>query len=342
MVFFPMYIVVMKLIGNHSIRSRLQRLVKTESLHHCLLFEGPKGIGKYVHALWLAKIINCTEAQDGDENFPCNRCWSCRMIDRMEHPDIRTIGYDPQKATKIISVRQARELILEIQVHPFRAKKRVVIIEPADAMRVEAANALLKTLEEPPTSTMFILICDFATQLLPTIRSRSQRVRFQPLSKEELQDWIVDQPDAHSSLSVLALSEGTCGGAKAILNQQEEWIQLRNEFLSVVRKGPSDQIAWVASFCSGPKQKWLPTMELLLDIIATVLRDLWLLEAASTVELYHEDIRGSLLRFQRNPIWLSKLFQELMQIHSDLSIHVNGKLLLEAFLASAHGKLVDS
>ena len=329
----------MKLIGNHNIRSRLQRLVESDALHHCLLFEGPKGVGKHQHALWLAKIINCTEELSAP---PCNRCWSCRMIDRLEHPDVRTISYDPQKTTKIISVRQARELILEIQVHPFRAKKRVVIIDPADAMRVEAANALLKTLEEPPTSTMFVLICDFATQLLPTIRSRSQRVRFQPLSRDELQEWLGDQPHDSTSLSVLPLSEGTCGGALQLLNQQEQWLQLRDEFLTVVKKGPTAQIAWVSSFCSGPKQKWLPTMELLLDIIATILRDLWLLESASTLVLYHEDIRGSLLYFRRNAVHLSQLFQEIMQIHQDLAIHVNGKILLEGFLASAHEKLVVS
>ena len=94
------------------------------------------------------------------------------------------VGYDP--GSKVISVQQARTLISNIQVHPSRARKRVVIIDPANATRIEAANALLKTFEEPPSSTMFILVCDLVDQLLPTIRSRVQRIRFRPVPKKNL------------------------------------------------------------------------------------------------------------------------------------------------------------
>ena len=146
------------MIGNQDIRTRITRLVKSQQLHHCLLFEGAKGVGKHLHAIWLAKLINCT----GEGVSPCNSCWSCETIDRGEHPDVFLVGYDPTKTAKIISVKQARDVISRIQTHPFRARKRVVIIDPAEAMRVETANAFLKTFEEPPSSTMFVLICSAA------------------------------------------------------------------------------------------------------------------------------------------------------------------------------------
>jgi DNA polymerase-3 subunit delta' len=306
------------------------------------LFEGPSGIGKYLHAMWLSKLINCLADKEVREKGPCGSCWSCRMIDKGEHSDVVTVGYDPEKTSKIISVRQARKIISEIQVHPFRARKRVVIIDPAEAMRIEAANAMLKTFEEPPSSTMFILICDFADQLLPTIRSRVQRIRFRPVPREELEEWLLLHQSTTGGLSIPMLSEGAPGQALLLMEEEEEWLSLREEFLSVIQKDVSAQIDWVASFCSGAKQKWLPTLMLLLDVIATLLRDWVLLSFSSTLPLYHEDIRARLSRFHHNPVHLGTLFESLAQIHRDLQIHVNGKLLLEAFFAQAHTYLVAS
>ena len=324
------------MIGNKDIRDRLLRLSNSGQLHHCLLFEGPSGVGKHLHALWLAKLINCLAEPDVRSKGPCGTCWSCRMIDKGDHGDIVVVGYDPEKIAKVISVKQARTLISNIQVHPARARKRVVIIDPAEAMRIEAANALLKTLEEPPSSTMFVLICDFADQLLPTIRSRVQRIRFRPVPRDELASWIAENENTSHSSSIPILSEGAPGFALQMIDDQEEWRTLRDEFLMIIQKGDSAQIKWVSSFCSGSKQDWLPSLILLLDIISTLLRDWVILSFNSPLPLYHEDVRARLVKFHHNPVQLSKLFEHIEQIRKDLRIHVNGSLLLESFLAKAH------
>ena len=324
------------MIGNKDIRDRLLRLSNSGQLHHCLLFEGPSGVGKHLHALWLAKLINCLAEPEIRSEGPCGTCWSCRMIEKGDHGDIVVVGYDPEKTAKVISVKQARTLISKIQVHPARARKRVVIIDPAEAMRIEAANALLKTLEEPPSSTMFVLICDFADQLLPTIRSRVQRIRFRPVPREELAAWVEQKNNTSAVGNIPTLGEGAPGFALQMFEDQEEWRTLRDEFLMIIQKGDTAQIKWVSSFCSGSKQDWLPSLMLLLDIISTLLRDWVVLAFASPLPLYHEEVRERLVKFHHNPVQLSKLFEHIEQIRKDLRIHVNGSLLLESFLAKAH------
>ena len=326
------------MIGNKDIRERLIRLSKTDTLHHCLLFEGPSGVGKLLHAFWLAKLINCTG--DATEEGPCEQCWSCRTIESRENADVVTISYDPEKKTKMISVRQARELIGNIQVHPFRAKKRIVIIDPAEAMRVETANALLKTFEEPPSSTMFVLICDFADQLLPTIRSRVQRIRFRPVPINEIREWLSSTQNTEFSPSIPILSEGAPGHALAMLEEQEEWVNLRDEFLAVIQKRTSEQIKWVSSFCGGAKENWKDQFLLLLDVISTLLRDWVVLYFSTDLALYHEDVRHRLVKFHINPVQLSKLFASLEQIHKDMRLNVQEKIMLEGFLAQCHMYLV--
>src|SRR4030095_5511537 len=96
------------------------------------------------------------------------------------------VGIDPERRNPIISVDQARQVITELQVKPFHARRRVVILDPADAMNPQAAHALLKTFEEPRADTGFVLVTSAVSQMRPTILSRSQRVRFGPIPFEEL------------------------------------------------------------------------------------------------------------------------------------------------------------
>ena len=177
------------LLGNVKNREILSQNVTSNHLHHCLIFEGPIGIGRKETAYWLAKVLNCDNVSQSSFSGhqliePCEECWQCMAINNREHPDIIEIGHDPERTAKIISIRQVNELIKSMHYHISQAKHRVVIFEPFEDINTTAANALLKTLEEPPRNTIFILICQSAHQLLITIRSRSQRVRFVPLTSK--------------------------------------------------------------------------------------------------------------------------------------------------------------
>lgn len=206
------------LVGNVAVRSRLSRAALDQRLHHCFVFEGPEGVGKFSFAMQFAMEINCLAPASGQDAGarPCGVCDQCRWITSGAHPDVIVVKPDPERATPIISAAQAREIVGSLQLQRHSARYRVIILSPADAMNEEAANILLKTLEEPPAGTQFILVTSRPAALLPTVRSRSQRVRFGPLTAAEMATWLASRgldpalagPAAGSPGRALGLVEG--------------------------------------------------------------------------------------------------------------------------------------
>ena len=160
-------------------KSRLISAIKSGRLHHAYLFEGISGIGKYSTAIEFAKSLNCNHCEMGF----CNKCTDCNKINRKTHPDITELVPDGS----IIKVGQIRnDIIPLLKFKPFEGNFRVIIIRQADKMNINAANALLKSLEEPNENTIFILLCKYKTNLPVTVVSRCQRIPFNPLSDESV------------------------------------------------------------------------------------------------------------------------------------------------------------
>lgn len=170
----------------------LSAFLHTGKMPHAMLFTGVDGIGKRSAATAFAMVCNCSGDKvsiaaeaPGAAGMPgdavnvaasCGRCRSCRKIQVDSHPDI--IRMEP--AGQYIRIAQIRELLGTLAMKPYEAKLRVVIISDAHAMNPEAGNALLKILEEPPESTILILTASGTADLLPTIVSRCQQIRFNP------------------------------------------------------------------------------------------------------------------------------------------------------------------
>jgi DNA polymerase III delta' subunit len=145
-------------------------------LHHAYLFEGPEGAGKAATARALAMALEC-EARDPDG---CGRCAACQKVEAGTHPDVVWFDMTPKGLTE-----RVRELLTTLGFRPHEGRARVVVFDPAHGLapvpeRAEAANVLLKTLEEPPADTHFILVTAEPRRLPITVRSRCQRVRFLP------------------------------------------------------------------------------------------------------------------------------------------------------------------
>ena len=148
-------------------------------LHHALLFAGPPGAGKRTTALALAAAINC-EVAPGEG---CGTCSTCTRIADGFHPDVITLAREG--AAQIVPIETVRaQVIAAVALAPHEARERVFLIDEANSLQPAAANALLKTLEEPPARTRFVLMTLAPDQLLPTIRSRCQRVGFAPLAAD--------------------------------------------------------------------------------------------------------------------------------------------------------------
>src|SRR2546421_11551569 len=186
-----------RLIGNEEVKDALRHLLACGRMPGPLLFTGEAGIGKKLFALELAKALNCRN-RAGIE--ACDECSSCRRISNSTFPPFSDVKDNNERMIwsehgdvamvrpfrQIIRVKPMRELEREANFRPFEGAARVFIVEDAEYMNDQAANALLKTLEEPPATTHLVLTTSNPTALLATIRSRCQIIRFAPIDAPEV------------------------------------------------------------------------------------------------------------------------------------------------------------
>lgn len=166
------------IIGHRAPLRMLRGMVRRDRVPSALLFSGDTGIGKKLTALAYAKVLNCLDPRADD---CCDRCISCEKIDRAVHPDVTSI----EAVNGEIKIEAVRGIIESLSFRPFEGRMKVVIMDDADALNISAANAFLKTLEEPPAQSLIILISSKPDRLPETVRSRCVRVRFTCLSAVE-------------------------------------------------------------------------------------------------------------------------------------------------------------
>jgi DNA polymerase-3 subunit delta' len=216
------------ILGQQRVVDTLRAAISARKVHHAYLFEGPHGLGKAATARALAMQLNCETGRG------CGECDPCRKILDGTHPDV--IWFD---MTQKGLTERVRELVGAVGFRPHEGKSRVVILDPADdlVLRAEgaigqAANALLKTLEEPPADTHFVLVTAEARRLPVTILSRCQRLRFLPVEENQIRDWLVTfhGVDPKAAEEAARASAGSPGKALADAGAGEE-VQKRQSLL---------------------------------------------------------------------------------------------------------------
>ena len=207
--------------GHARLLSLLSRVIARDSMPPAVLLAGPSGVGKRLTAMAVAQAVNCLQPRTTPEfeRDACGECASCRRIARGVHPDV--IVVEPGDSGSI-KIEQLRDVIDRSQYRPFEGRRRVVIIDEADAAGGDAQSALLKTLEEPPSASLFILVSSIPDALLPTVISRCPRLRFGPLTPAEVARVLIEQhgyaePDARAAA---AEADGSIG--RALAAQSEE------------------------------------------------------------------------------------------------------------------------
>lgn len=222
-------------IGQRMAIDLIKRAIAEKRLAHAYLFIGPDGVGKTLFAKIFAQSLNC-ESENMD---PCNECVSCRKIEGKSHPDVGWI-YPEGKSLqiKIDSIRQVQHALA---LKPYEGKAKVYIIDGADHMTEEAANCLLKTLEEPPQGSTLILLASNISRLYPTVISRCQKIPFYPLGEEPVKKEIMRRYgiDEKKASYISRFSEGRLG--KAIEAVEDEAFIKRDkivdEFISPRKLG---------------------------------------------------------------------------------------------------------
>jgi DNA polymerase III subunit delta' len=202
------------IIGHGHLLDLMARAAVRGSLPPSLIFAGPEGVGKRMAAIGLAQLVNCLSpvGADTESPGPCGECSSCKRIARGVHADVLVV--EPEESGTI-KIDQVREAIERTAYRPFEGRRRMVIIDDAHELVVQAQDALLKTLEEPPATSSFVLVTSLPGVLVTTIRSRCQILRFGRLAPADVASALMrthgfTESDAHAAA---ALSDGSIGAA---------------------------------------------------------------------------------------------------------------------------------
>ncbi len=215
-----------KLYGQDKAKQLISRSLVAARIPHAYLFRGPDGVGKRLFARGVAAAINCRKRSGP---AACGTCISCLKFRSNSHPDFFVVG--PLKGA--IKIEQIRNLSQELSYPPFESETRIVVLEDVHTMRREAANSLLKTLEEPPANNVLILTAESSQEILATLVSRCQVVPFSRLSMDDTKAILMAHDiEAETAWLLARLSEGSPG--KALLFRKSEMVALWRETVGVV------------------------------------------------------------------------------------------------------------
>ncbi len=222
------------ILGQPQVRDFLRASVKSDHVTHAYLFTGPTGSNKTLAAYALAQAVLCPKGANGPRGGACGDCDMCGRIMRRKHPDVHF--YEPGGANTYL-IEQIREIVNDAALAPIQAQKKVYIIDRADLLGTAAANAFLKTLEEPPSNVLIILLGRTREAMLPTIVSRCQVVPFRHIPVSEAAGIV--QQNTGASLDQARIAIEACGGSitrsiEFLKAHGNERLAFRNEVLDIM------------------------------------------------------------------------------------------------------------
>lgn len=322
------------LIGNEALRARLERDIRAHALSHAYLIEGAVGSGRRTLATAICAALACHRADGG--TLPCGECLACRKVNEGKAVDVIRVTKQSDKAS--IGVDEIRFIRTDVLLPPNEMENKVYIIEDADLMTVQAQNALLLTLEEPPPYVLFLLLCTSATGLLETIRSRAPLLRLEPICPEAMADYLMTHDRTFGSLSpaerqeILLLSDGSMGRALVLTDARERGpltdrreLAARYVAAAIGRGEGVDMLALLAAF--GNKRDEISA---LLCEVQVALRDLILLKRSETVSLrfYTDREQAEELCGRVSVKALLSLFDRVERTRRQLARNANVRLTL--------------
>lgn len=319
------------IMGQTTAKQMLQNALRSGTLGHAYLFSGPAGSGQMKTAVTLAQAIFCTESRDD----ACGECLECRKVEHGNHPDLKIVSPEGNS----IKIDQIRELQRVFSYRAEGGNPKVYIIDEADKMTVQAANSLLKFLEEPPVPAVAILIADNVNALLPTIISRTQRIPFSRLSPEMMLQVLSDEgvpaPLARCAVSLTAGIEG----CRELLGQN--WFaEMRNLVLQLAKESLGKNGSAVAT---AGQQLFKTGLGEHLDTLFSMFH-LWFKDMLYFLHLKHEsivfidqlDFISNYARSRPVSQWVSYM-DYAAESKKKLRFNVNAQLCLEQFLIRLEG-----
>jgi DNA polymerase-3 subunit delta' len=317
---------ISSILGQDAAVRVLTRALDASKVGSAYLFEGTAGIGKATTAHALAQALNCERAPARG----CGDCDSCRKIAERLHPDYIEVHPDGQ----FIKIAQVRQVTARAAYRPHEGRARLVVLDPADALNLEAANALLKTLEEPPADTHFTLVTAAPDRLPVTVRSRCQRVRFAPLATQVVADWLARERgvEAAQAQILAGMSGGSLRQAEELASG-ESLSQRREEALGIEQAVRSTAMAELLDRAAALKddKENLPAS---LELLRVLYRDALLVAmGVGGGRIVHADLDAELSTLSAlGPDRLRRRIEAVAQAENALRGNVNPQLCLERMM----------
>lgn len=340
-----------QLIGNDNVKGLLRRILETQRLPGAMAFVGEEGVGKKLFALEIAKALNCRKRQ-GFEG--CGKCPACKRISKFnypqsadsddwkkiiwtDHPDVGMVV----APKRVLRVDQMRQIEVAANYRPFEGAARVFLVEDADNLNDESSNALLKVLEEPPHTSFIILLTARPAQLLSTVRSRCQMIRFSPIAAEQIEQFLTANKLASGKEARIRarVARGSIG--RALSQDTEKFSKQREAMLKVVKAlaAGDDLIQLLRSAEDLNAAPIKDEFEPRLDILETLIRDAWMLSlGVPQANIVNEDLLPQLFAIserldRRRPGgWIS----QIEEMREQLIVNINRKAATDSlFLTMA-------
>lgn len=313
-----------QIIGHDRQKEVLDRILSSGRLAHAYLFTGPDGIGKQLVAVALARAVVCEEQRG------CGDCVACRKLDHHNHPDFHRL--EPDGAS--IKIEQVRALQRELHLRPLEASRKICLIDQAELMTIGAANALLKTLEEPRGDSLFILLSSQPQRLPETIRSRCQQLPFASHPRDRIRQELerqlgIDTAEAHI---LAALADGSF--KKAFGRDRELYLEQRRVLLKTLTGLSAGSILPILDFAEQLAQD-KPVLPDILEIFQAFYRDLLLQhQGRDTDDFVNLDLLDKIRRVSARESLnsLLKKLDALAETRRHLDRNVNPRLAMEVLL----------
>ncbi|MFA5317877.1 MAG: AAA family ATPase [Patescibacteria group bacterium] len=317
--------------GNQHIIDFLQTGISNNSLSHFYIFSGPRDLGKSTLANFFSRSILCENFNAKRGKLPCGECVNCRQ---KKHSDITVVEKEADK--KNISIEQIREFIKMMNMGSFGNSYKIGIIREAENLSIEAANALLKTLEEPKNKVLIIALTSWLDKLPLTVKSRGQTLLFKPTSHAGIYDYLIKEHKASRDFA-LKLSKISVGrpALAAKLFQEEELFKQRKQtaesLINVIRGDLNLKFKEIDSLLGAGKntQEQRENALFILEIWQTIARDLLMIQSGLSEFSINGFSSSELNRLNLNSHGLIMLNDNIKKGRGYLAANVNPKLVLE-------------
>jgi DNA polymerase-3 subunit delta' len=340
-----------QLIGNERVKKLLRCMLESARLPGAMLFSGEDGVGKKLFALEIARALNCRNPQGVEA---CGDCPACKRTLKINYPtgedadDFKGIIWTDHPDVglvvapkRVLQVAQMRAIEDAANYRPFEGNARIFIVDDADKLNESSSNALLKILEEPPPTSHLILLTSRPAWLLPTIRSRCQIIRFSPIAAAEIETYLTQNKIANAAEARVRARVARGSLSRALEVDLADFIEQRNAMLEVVEALAlsDDRLQLLRSAEQLNEAQYKDEYETRLDVLETLIRDLWLLSLdADAKTIVNDAVLPQLKRMatgldsKRPAIWIG----QIEEMREQLIVNINRKPATDAlFLTMA-------